>query len=162
VSGVPWKGRAPACCESRAVGSEILSKVESDYLVKMFYSWQVGLGQTRAPKSARMLPRTRSFSPCVRARAKDAEHLYMVLEFVPGGDLMSILIEKDVFTGTARACVCVRLPGGNGGGHRARYRFLHRRDGVRYPRGSLARSSRSCQPDHGRRPCTSSASSTAT
>jgi serine/threonine protein kinase len=47
---------------------DILSEVEDSWIVRLFYSFQ------------------------------DQTNLYMVMEFLPGGDLMGLLIKKDTFT----------------------------------------------------------------
>ncbi len=47
---------------------DILTESENSWIVKMFYSFQ------------------------------DTNNLYMVMEFLPGGDLMGMLIKKDTFS----------------------------------------------------------------
>lgn len=47
---------------------DILTESENSWIVKLFYSFQ------------------------------DAKNLYMIMEYLPGGDLMGLLIKKDTFT----------------------------------------------------------------
>lgn len=47
---------------------DILTESHNPWIVKLFYSFQ------------------------------DARHLYMVMEYLPGGDLMGLLIKKDTFS----------------------------------------------------------------
>ena len=47
---------------------DILTESENSWIVKLFYSFQ------------------------------DEKNLYMIMEFLPGGDLMGLLIKKDTFT----------------------------------------------------------------
>lgn len=60
---------------------DILVIAKSDWVVKMYYSFQV--------------------NPILMAElisSKDAVNLYLIMEFLPGGDMMTMLIRYDVFS----------------------------------------------------------------
>jgi serine/threonine protein kinase len=56
----------------------------------------------RAPPSNRNPPLSIAFSLClytwVLGRGQDVHHLHLIMEFLPGGDMMTLLIKEDTFT----------------------------------------------------------------
>lgn len=70
---------------------DILTESENPWIVTLFYSFQVE-------------PFTRSSTESTLSSSlpsdfiQDAKNLHMVMEYLPGGDLMGLLIKKDTFS----------------------------------------------------------------
>ena len=73
----------------------------NEWVVKLHYSFQVRLHRLPRPCTPRHQPRPWDASlPTAHAgRAwQDEEFLYLVMEYIPGGDMMSLLMKRDVLT----------------------------------------------------------------
>lgn len=68
----------------------ILTESENPWIVTLFFSFQVN-----RQRSIESPPLAHSLHSSI---AQDAKNLYMVMEFLPGGDLMGLLIKKDTFS----------------------------------------------------------------
>jgi serine/threonine kinase 38 len=82
---------------------EVMSEADenNEWVVKLHYSFQVRLHRLPRPCTPRHQPRPwDASSPTAHAgRAwQDEEFLYLVMEYIPGGDMMSLLMKRDVLT----------------------------------------------------------------
>ncbi len=68
---------------------DILTESENPWIVTLYYSFQVLFFGILTQNIAHLR---------VFASLQDAKNLHMVMEYLPGGDLMGLLIKKDTFT----------------------------------------------------------------
>ena len=80
---------------------DILVESESAWVVKMYYSFQVCnkliILQSQAQKRIVWLDDDHSawdIPPMIEI-LQDSQNLYLIMEFLPGGDMMTLLIKKD-------------------------------------------------------------------
>ena len=73
---------------------DVLVEADHPWVVKMFYSFQVSL-----------LSSNEYFVPCFHENeyiynynCQDSINLYLIMEFLPGGDMMTLLMKKDTLS----------------------------------------------------------------
>ena len=68
---------------------DILAEADNEWIVKLYYSFQVNF----------ILTRTFQFvvSSSTYFIIQDRDNLYFVMDYIPGGDLMSLLIKFGIF-----------------------------------------------------------------
>ena len=68
---------------------DILAEADNEWVVKLYYSFQVSFIPTN--------PFLRLFSSSTYFNIQDRDNLYFVMDYIPGGDLMSLLIKFGIF-----------------------------------------------------------------
>ena len=54
--------------------------------------------QSREERNVLAIAEKNSWVVGLKCSFQDPENLYLVMEYLPGGDLMNLLIKKDIFT----------------------------------------------------------------
>ena len=70
---------------------DILVEADHQWVVKMYYSFQVMMAMI-----IKMIMITKKMMMMMMTveRLQDEERLYLIMEFLPGGDLMTLLMKK--------------------------------------------------------------------
>ena len=64
---------------------DILAEADNEWVVKLYYSFQVSFIQTHLSTLSTYF------------NIQDRDNLYFVMDYIPGGDLMSLLIKFGIF-----------------------------------------------------------------
>lgn len=79
---------------------DILTESENPWIVTLYYSFQVHYASSSVMRQLTIGP----FNIL-----QDKRNLYMVMEYLPGGDLMGLLMKVDIFSELATKFYCAEL-----------------------------------------------------
>ena len=66
---------------------DILAEADNEWIVKLYHSFQVRIFASHHVQDC----------VCIESLFQDKNNLYFVMDYIPGGDLMSLLIKKGIF-----------------------------------------------------------------